>query len=126
VKADPRPKPTTVSMKIMPTQMPNRCGTVRRNPKFTPEASSMVLFGPGVIDDTSTKAQTRSTRWNRASYSTGNRKVHGNTTRQEIQGVRLRTLYKTVPVQLAGKLPILIVRPTPASLDATASTRRCA
>lgn len=57
VKADPRPKPTTVSMKIMPTQMPNRCGTVRRNPKFTPEASSMVLFGPGVIDDTSTKAQ---------------------------------------------------------------------
>ncbi|GAA0830161.1 hypothetical protein GCM10009080_05930 [Cupriavidus pauculus] len=41
----------------MPTQMPNRCGTVRRNPKFTPEASSMVLFGPGVIDDTSTKAQ---------------------------------------------------------------------
>jgi hypothetical protein len=28
------------------------CGIVRRKPKFTPDANSIVLFGPGVIDIT--------------------------------------------------------------------------
>ncbi len=30
-------------------------GMVRANPKFTPEASNIRLFGPGVIDDTKAK-----------------------------------------------------------------------
>ena len=30
--------------------MPNMWGTVRQKPKFTPDASSMKLFGPGVIE----------------------------------------------------------------------------
>src|SRR5579871_5633947 len=33
--------------------MPNTCGSVRRKPKLTPDASSIVLFGPGVIEVTS-------------------------------------------------------------------------
>ncbi|MNP66907.1 hypothetical protein D3C76_1626750 [compost metagenome] len=28
------------------------CGSVRRTPKFTPEASSIMLLGPGVIEVT--------------------------------------------------------------------------
>ena len=30
--------------------MPSIWGTVRRTPKFSPEASSIMLFGPGVIE----------------------------------------------------------------------------
>ena len=30
--------------------MPSMCGTVRRMPKFTPDANSIILFGPGVIE----------------------------------------------------------------------------
>ncbi|MNF18341.1 hypothetical protein D3C80_2223620 [compost metagenome] len=30
--------------------MPSMCGIVRRKPKFTPEANSIMLFGPGVIE----------------------------------------------------------------------------
>jgi NAD(P)H-dependent flavin oxidoreductase YrpB (nitropropane dioxygenase family) len=32
------------------------CGTVRAKPKFTPDAISIRLFGPGVIEDTKAKA----------------------------------------------------------------------
>lgn len=32
--------------------MPSMCGTVLTMPKLTPEASSMRLFGPGVIEVT--------------------------------------------------------------------------
>jgi hypothetical protein len=32
--------------------MPNMCGMVRAKPKFTPEAVSMMLLGPGVIEVT--------------------------------------------------------------------------
>src|SRR5690242_11456542 len=32
--------------------MPSMCGIVRLKPKFTPDASNMVLFGPGVIEVT--------------------------------------------------------------------------
>ena len=42
-------------MTVQPQVMPSICGSVRRNPKLTPEASSMVLLGPGVIDITSAK-----------------------------------------------------------------------
>ncbi|EHK56045.1 hypothetical protein MAXJ12_16978 [Mesorhizobium alhagi CCNWXJ12-2] len=38
-----------------PAAMPNICGTVRQNPKFTPDASSMKLFGPGVTEVTKAK-----------------------------------------------------------------------
>ena len=37
----------------MPALMPSTCGTVRFRPKLTPEASSIVLLGPGVIVVTS-------------------------------------------------------------------------
>ena len=33
---------------MKPTVTPAMCGTVRPKPKFTPEAASMTLFGPGV------------------------------------------------------------------------------
>jgi hypothetical protein len=36
------------SMKPYPRAMPNMWGTVRRKPKWTPEARTMALFGPGV------------------------------------------------------------------------------
>jgi hypothetical protein len=42
--------------------IPRAWGIDRRNPKFTPDASNMVLLGPGVIEDTkanSTKADNR-------------------------------------------------------------------
>src|SRR5690606_37129941 len=39
----------------MPT--PSACGTVRRRPKLAPDAISIILFGPGVIDETSAKAE---------------------------------------------------------------------
>src|SRR5262245_59081271 len=32
--------------------MPNMCGSVRRKPKFAPDAVSITLFGPGVMDMT--------------------------------------------------------------------------
>ncbi|MBT9161321.1 MAG: hypothetical protein DDT26_02626 [Dehalococcoidia bacterium] len=32
--------------------MPSMCGIDNRNPKLTPDAKSMKLFGPGVIDVT--------------------------------------------------------------------------
>jgi hypothetical protein len=34
---------------------PRRCGTDRRTPKFAPEARSMRLLGPGVMDITKAK-----------------------------------------------------------------------
>ncbi|GHF00213.1 hypothetical protein GCM10016455_21400 [Aliiroseovarius zhejiangensis] len=36
--------------------MPSMCGIVRWNPKLAPEAISIRLFGPGVIDETKAKA----------------------------------------------------------------------
>src|SRR3990167_8902507 len=36
--------------------MPNICGRLRRRPKFTPLASSIILFGPGVTEVTKAKA----------------------------------------------------------------------
>jgi hypothetical protein len=42
-------------MKACPPEMPSMCGTVRRSPKFAPEASSMTLFGPGVMEEAKAK-----------------------------------------------------------------------
>ena len=40
------------------------CGTVRRKPKVAPEAISIRLFGPGVIEVTKAKAASaRSRSW---------------------------------------------------------------
>jgi hypothetical protein len=38
-----------------PHEIPSACGKVARTPKFTPEASNIMLFGPGVTDVTKAK-----------------------------------------------------------------------
>jgi hypothetical protein len=48
----PSPAHTATVCAVKPTLTPVRCGSVRRIPKRAPEASSMMLFGPGVIDIT--------------------------------------------------------------------------
>ena len=48
----PKPQPTPISSEANPTEMPSICGTVRQKPKLTPDASSMKLLGPGVIEVT--------------------------------------------------------------------------
>src|SRR6476660_139819 len=44
----PKPRPTAPTIKAKPIVTPATCGNVRRNPKVSPEDSSMTLFGPGV------------------------------------------------------------------------------
>ncbi len=39
-------------MTAKPTLMPRIWGTVLRMPKLTPDASTIMLFGPGVMDVT--------------------------------------------------------------------------
>jgi len=46
----PSPRPTPIKSDRKPAPMPSICGIVRRKPKFTPEANSIILFGPGVIE----------------------------------------------------------------------------
>ena len=41
---------------MWPRLMPNMCGRVRRKPKFTPDASSIMLLGPGVAEETKAKS----------------------------------------------------------------------
>ena len=48
----PRPKPTASNSTRKPMLMPSICGMVLTRPKFTPDAKSMRLFGPGVIEVT--------------------------------------------------------------------------
>ena len=43
------------TMPACPMVMPAMCGRVRRTPKFAPDASSIMLFGPGVKIATRTK-----------------------------------------------------------------------
>jgi len=47
-----RPAHTASSCTTNPKPTPKICGTVRRKPKFAPEAVSITLLGPGVIDMT--------------------------------------------------------------------------
>ncbi len=60
VSAAPSPSPTTTSIDVKPKPMPSMCGIVRRNPKFTPDASSIMLFGPGVIEVANAKTDSAS------------------------------------------------------------------
>jgi hypothetical protein len=46
-------------MNACPPEMPSMCGTVRRSPKFAPEANSMTLFGPGVMEEAKAKRMKR-------------------------------------------------------------------
>jgi len=64
-------------MTMNPTLTPSACGTERRTPKFTPEANSMVLLGPGVMEETkanSTKAIKRSSEANMTGIPLGSGK----------------------------------------------------
>ncbi|MNP35017.1 hypothetical protein D3C76_1283300 [compost metagenome] len=64
LNTSPRPKPTATTSTMKPTLMPKAWGIERRKPKLTPDASNMVLLGPGVIDETKAnkaKAINRST-----------------------------------------------------------------
>src|SRR3982751_4555053 len=49
----PSPRPTPITINGNPATTPSRCGTVLAKPKLAPDAISMALFGPGVIEDTS-------------------------------------------------------------------------
>lgn len=58
-----KPTPTRNTINACPIATPAICGTVRRNPKFTPDASNKTLLGPGVTDVTKAnviKARNRS------------------------------------------------------------------
>lgn len=46
------PSPIASTIAPNPSVTPRRCGSVRRKPKLAPEASNIMLLGPGVIDDT--------------------------------------------------------------------------
>src|SRR5580658_4591504 len=46
------PNPTSATISANPPQTPARCGSVRRTPKFTPDAISIMLLGPGVAPAT--------------------------------------------------------------------------
>ena len=48
------PTPTSAIMREKPTVTPSMWGRVRM-PKFAPDAVSIMLFGPGVIDETNAK-----------------------------------------------------------------------
>src|SRR6056297_2764599 len=50
----PRPTPASITVKPIPT--PSMCGSVRRRPKLAPEAISISVFGPGVIEVAKAKA----------------------------------------------------------------------
>ncbi|OAG73420.1 hypothetical protein Amal_04014 [Acetobacter malorum] len=52
----PSPSPTSATISTKPRVTPSICGMDRRNPWFRPEAASMVLFGPGVMEATRAKA----------------------------------------------------------------------
>src|SRR5690606_20561986 len=45
----PRPNPTARSSTTNPIPIPSICGMEREKPKYTPDASSLRLFGPGVL-----------------------------------------------------------------------------
>ncbi|MNN43356.1 hypothetical protein D3C81_1575900 [compost metagenome] len=74
LNTSPRPKPTATTRTMKPALIPNAWGMVRRKPKLTPEANSMVLLGPGVIEETKAnkaKAVSRSTECNMTASRVG-------------------------------------------------------
>src|SRR6218665_1149896 len=44
-------------MIVNPTATPKKCGMVRKNPKFAPDASSMKFVGSGVIEESIAETQ---------------------------------------------------------------------
>ena len=48
----PMPAAHSASMMAKPTVTPSMCGIERMKPKRIPDEVSMMLFGPGVIDET--------------------------------------------------------------------------
>ena len=46
------PNPAAITNDIKPTETPQICGRLARNPKFAPEAASIMLLGPGVKAET--------------------------------------------------------------------------
>src|SRR5882724_6226891 len=62
-KTPPKPRPTATTMAKKPSATPTRCGTLARKPKLAPEAISMVLLGPGVIDETKAKSASAPSNW---------------------------------------------------------------
>ena len=62
------PRPTAITITMKPELMPMMCGIERRKPKFTPEASIMMLFGPGVTEVTKANSEkasrTSGLKWN--------------------------------------------------------------
>src|SRR4029453_3890732 len=109
----------TISAK--PMLMPSTCGTVRAKPKFAPEARTMVLLGPGVIDDTSAKpANAAKTPVPAASWDTsmtdsrafresvyGQRTVQYRYTLTEIRQYRDAAGRRSVCFRLVDKDPLL-------------------
>ena len=55
VKNRREPSATDPIIVANPNAMPAMCGTVRRQPKAAPEAMTIRLFGPGVIEATTAK-----------------------------------------------------------------------
>tara|TARA_Y100001980_G_C14418786_1_gene210362 strand:- start:328 stop:570 length:243 start_codon:yes stop_codon:yes gene_type:complete len=50
-----RPIPTLKISVLNPIFIPTICGMVFWKPKFVPEAINIILFGPGVIEETNAK-----------------------------------------------------------------------
>ena len=50
------PNPAAMTSEIKPAETPRICGRLARNPKFAPDAASIMLFGPGVKADTNAKS----------------------------------------------------------------------
>ena len=45
------PNPTIISITAKPKHMPTSNGILLRHPKFTPDVITIILFGPGVIEE---------------------------------------------------------------------------
>ena len=57
------PTPTSATMTEKPAATPSMWGRVRRRPKFAPDAISIMLFGPDVIDETNAKPTSAASCW---------------------------------------------------------------
>ena len=67
VTTAPSPAATARARTPMPAEVPMICGTVARNPNWSPEAQSRALFGPGVPELT----KANRTRASRSSHAIG-------------------------------------------------------
>ena len=51
LNSSPNPNPTIISITAKPKHMPTSNGILLRKPKFTPDVITIILFGPGVIEE---------------------------------------------------------------------------